>query len=321
MSGLKLVDLFCGAGGFSRGFKEAGFSVVLGLDNVETVAGTFKANFPGSKVIVEDIKLVRAEDIEALIGSPKVVIGGPPCEPFTSANPKRKPNPLDRLYADPVGSLVLHFVRLVGDLNPEVFVMENVPGILEGELKDALRKEFKRAGYGKVYFNVLRAEDYGTPSHRIRVFVSNIRIKPKPSRERVTVIEAISDLPPPSLNPPIPNHEPVPLSPKKLKRIAKLRWGQALISYKGYGDKVCYNLVRLHPYKIAPTVMGSSRFIHPFEDRLLTVREHARLMGFPDDHVFLGGRDTQFNQVGEAVPVPLAKAIAKVVRDYLEGVL
>jgi len=65
--------------------------------------------------------------------------------------------------------------------------------------------------------------------------------------------------------------------------------------------------------------MGSSRFVHPFEDRLLTVREHARLMGFPDDHVFLGGRDVQFNEVGEAVPVPLARCIAREILRNLES--
>ena len=65
--------------------------------------------------------------------------------------------------------------------------------------------------------------------------------------------------------------------------------------------------------------MGSSRFIHPFRDRLLTVREHARLMGFPDNHIFIGGRDVQFNEVGEAVPVPLARAIAREVKRYLKN--
>ena len=313
-----VVDLFCGAGGFSRGFKEAGFDIALGLENLEPVAETYMENFPEAEIIVEDIQRVRAEEIERLVGKPDVVIGGPPCEPFTKANPKRRENPLDRLYEDPIGRLVLHFVRIVGDLKPKVFVMENVPSIVDGELRNALKREFKEAGYGEVYFNFLRAEDYGTPSHRLRVFISNIRIKPRPLKERVVVIEAIGDLPDPRSMHDIPNHEPVPLSPRRLKRIAKLRWGESLIRYRGAGGEVYTNLTRLHPYKIAPTVMGSSRFIHPFDNRLLTVREHARLMGFPDDHIFIGGRDLQFNQVGEAVPVPLAKAIALEVKKKLE---
>ena len=75
----------------------------------------------------------------------------------------------------------------------------------------------------------------------------------------------------------------------------------------------------MHPRRHAPTVMGSSRFIHPYEDRLLTVREQARLMGFPDYHVFLGGKDAQYDMVGEAVPPPLAKAIAGEVLRYLDA--
>ena len=102
-----------------------------------------------------------------------------------------------------------------------------------------------------------------------------------------------------------------------MRRIRKLKWGQALIRYYGFKGKQLPNLIRLHPKKIAPTVLGSSRFIHPYEDRFLTVREQARLMGYPDNFVFLGGRDVQYNQVGESVPVPLSRAIAEVVLEYL----
>lgn len=314
-----VIDLFCGAGGFSRGFEEAGFKILLGLDNFEPVARTYQENFPNAVIIVDDIKNIRSEDILKEIGTtPDVVIGGPPCEPFTKANPRREPDPIDRLYKDPIGRLVLHFIRIVGDLRPKVFVMENVPGIMEGELKKCIREEFARVGYKKIYFNVLRAEHYETPSYRTRVFISNIRIKPKPSNRIVRVIDAIGDLPDPRDIHDIPNHEYVPLSPKKQRRISKLKWGEALIRYRGAG-KIYENLIRLHPFKPAPTVMGSSRFVHPFEDRLLTVREHARLMGFPDYHIFLGGRDVQYNQVGEAVPVPLAKAIANYIRNWLES--
>ena len=314
----RVVDLFCGAGGFSRGFKDEGFQVVLGIDNVEAIAESFRRNFPDAEVLVEDISSLRSEEIYSITGDIDVIIGGPPCEPFTGANPQRRPNPLDRLYEDPIGRLVLHYIRIVGDLKPKVFVMENVPALLEGPLREAIERELARVGYLRVYFNVLRAEDYGTPSHRLRLFISNIRIRPLPLKRRITVIEAIGDLPPPQVPHGIPNHDYVPISPRKQKRIGKLRWGEALIRYSGADGKVLFNYVRLHPYKLAPTVMGSSRFVHPFEDRLLTVREQARLMGFPDDHVFLGGRDLQFDQVGEAVPPPLARVIAREVRNFLE---
>ena len=314
-----VLDLFCGAGGFSRGFRDEGFKIVLGLDNMEPVAKTFKLNFPSAYVIVEDIKSVHSEDILSLVGEVDVIIGGPPCEPFTRANPRRRRDPLDRLYGDPIGTLVLDFIRIVGDLRPSVFVMENVPALAERALREALLREFARVGYREVYFNMLRAEDYETPSHRLRLFLSNVRLKPRKSARRRVVIEAIGDLPPPTSIHDIPNHEYVPLSPSKERRIRKLRWGQALIRYMGAEGRVYYNFIRLHPYRIAPTVMGSSRFVHPFEDRILTVREQARLMGFPDDHVFYGGREVQYDEVGEAVPVPLARAIAREVKRVLEG--
>jgi len=313
-----VIDLFCGAGGFARGFVEVGFNVVLAIDNMEPVARTFKINFPETIVLCEDIKNINDRILKRLLLGKQVdvVIGSPPCEPFTAANPRRKPNPLDRLYVDPIGQLVLHFIRIVDYVRPKIFIMENVPHIAEGELKRALREEFKRIGYNRIYFNLLKAEDYGTPSHRLRMFISNIPIKPRKRRGKITVEEALSSLPPPT--PEIPNHEPVPISPRKLRRISRLKWGQALVRFYGFMGKLYPNLIRLHPHKIAPTVLGCSRFIHPYEDRFLTVREQARLMGFPDDHIFLGGRDLQYNQVGEAVPVPLSKAIAQVVLEKLE---
>lgn len=315
-----VVDLFCGAGGFSRGFRDAGFKIVCAVENFKPVAKTYAENFPEVILIFEDIKNVHSKDVFELIGSnPDVIVGGPPCEPFTSLNIKRRRNPVDRLYSDPIGQLVLHFIRIIGDLQPKVFVMENVPQILDGDLKYYLRREFARVGFNKVYFNVLRAENYGTPSRRRRVFISNIPLRPVRFKIRIPVIKAIGDLPDPNGLHDIPNHEPVPLSPSKLRRIAKLRWNQALFHFSGAGSRLYSNWIRLHPHRLAPTVLGNSRFIHPFENRLLTVREQARLMGFPDDHIFYGGRDIQFNQIGEAVPVPLARAIAESVKRYLEN--
>lgn len=311
----RIIDLFCGAGGFGLGFKQAGFRIVLGVDNNKAPARSYKYNFPEAIVLAEDLKNITGKDIELMlreIGVNKVdvIIGSPPCEPFTAANPRRKKDPLDRLYVDPIGRLVLHYIRIVGELEPKIFVMENVPSLLEKPIINALKREFARAGYSQIYFNLLKAEDYCTPSHRLRVFVSNIKIKPeKKCKQPPTVMDALKDLPPPGSDYP-PNHQPYHTPYRKLKRIAKLKWDQPLIYYKGARRRLP-NLIRLNPNRHAPTVLGSSRFIHPFENRLLTVREQARLMGYPDDHVFLGGREEQYNQVGESVPVPLAKAIAE----------
>jgi len=312
-----LVDLFSGAGGFAEGFRRAGFRVLLGIDNDPAAIRSYKANFPEAVALAMDIKDVTGALIEKLVGRPDVVIGSPPCEPYTGANPRRMKNPIDRLYQDPAGQLVLHFARIVGELEPKVFVMENVPGILD--VKEELRRIFAEAGYPEIYFNVLAAEDYGTPSHRLRVFISNIKIRPRKLPRRMTVEEALRGLPEPGSGD-VLNHELPSMSPRKARRVARLRWGQALIYYEGAEGRRYPNLVRLDPRRHAPTVLGSSRFIHPYEDRFLTVREQARLMGFPDNHVFLGGRDEQYNQVGEAVPVPLAEAIAWEVRKFFEKV-
>ncbi|MDN5358436.1 MAG: (cytosine-5)-methyltransferase 1 [Candidatus Diapherotrites archaeon] len=307
---MRVLDLFAGAGGFARGFMDAGFEIVGAVEAWKYSAETYVNNFPGVRMWAQDIKTLDAADVEKEIGKPDVIIGGPPCEAFTVANAKREKEPLDRLYKDPRGRLTLHFIRFVGDLQPEVFVMENVLGIIEGDLKEALRYEFGRVGY-EVKFNVLEASIYGVPSKRTRVFISPIRIRPKAGRRR-TVWDAIGDLPDPRDVHNIPNHVYKPLPRRVEKVVHKLKWGQAPVYFKG-AKRVHQNYIRLHPNRVAPTVMGSSRFIHPFSDRLLTVRENARLMSFPDDHVFYGPLEQQYNQAGEAVPPLLARKIAEVV--------
>lgn len=316
-----LADLFAGGGGFTRGFREAGFEPILAVEVDDAAARTYVANFPKTLTIVEDIRNVGCDSIRRIIGGRRVevLIGSPPCEPFTGSNPERMEDPLDRLYRDVEGQLVLEFIRVLECLNPDYFVMENVPAILEDGLRGALREEFGRAGYS-VYFNLLKAEDYGTPSHRLRVFISNLKLEPPRLGRTKNVWEALSDLPAPSHDPVIPNHEPPPnLSKSKLKRVFRLKWGDSMINYEGAEGRTLPNFIKLHPHRAAPTVLGASRFIHPYENRLLTVREQARLMGFADDHVFLGGRDQQYNQVGEAVPPPLARVIALEVLKHIGG--
>ncbi len=302
---MNVVDVFAGCGGFSRGFKEEGFELVVAIENFKPVAETYKTNFPEAEVIVKDVKEVYGNEIKRICGDVDVLIGSPPCEPFTSINLRRMRIPEDRLYRDKRGQLVLHFIRLVKELKPKVFIMENVPQILE--LRNAIEREFRKIGVYRIYFNILKAQNYGNPSKRTRVFISNIPIDEKPAKKYVKVMDALKDLPP--LNT-IPNHEEIRISKSKLEKIAMLKWGESLVKFGGRFE----NWLRLHPYRLAPTVMGHSRFIHPFEDRLLTVREQARLMGFPDNHIFLGGKNVQFEMVGEAVPVPLARAVAREVK-------
>ncbi|HEV8359098.1 MAG TPA: DNA cytosine methyltransferase, partial [Candidatus Thermoplasmatota archaeon] len=180
------VDLFAGAGGFSRGFGEAGFDVLHAVELQRAHADAYAANFPATKVHNDDIRQLPGLGVR-----PDVLIGGPPCEAYTGANARRRPNPLDRLYADAEGSLVLEFVRLAEMLKPRAFVMENVVGVADGPLRAALQAEFRRVGFPTVFFNVLRAEEHGTPSRRERMFVSNLPIQPKPAPGPITVGEAL----------------------------------------------------------------------------------------------------------------------------------
>ncbi|MDT7867648.1 MAG: DNA cytosine methyltransferase [Acidianus sp.] len=309
-----VADLFSGAGGFSRGFELAGFNVVVAVENDPPVAKTYKANFPYAYLIADDVKDVSERTIREISGLGRgdfdVIIASPPCEPFTPTNRNRMPNPLDRILTDPIGQLYLHAIRLIAELKPRFFVIENVSGVAEGPIRKVIEDELRKGGYDEVYFNIIRSEEYGVASERVRVFVSNVKLG-LAKRRPLTVMEALEGLPEPGAPWP-PNHDaPATLPRKLMRKVPKLRWGRSLVTFEGAGSRRFRNYIRLAPDRPAPTVMGSSRFIHPFEDRLLTVREQARLMGFPDYHVFLGGKDSQYNMVGEAVPVPLAQAIAE----------
>jgi len=311
------IDLFCGAGGFSRGFVEAGYKLLLGLDIDPACVESYSTNFPDAIVVEADIREVHSYDILRRVGRPDVVIASPPCEAFTKASKDLMEDPLDRLYTDPIGRLTLDAIRMIGDIRPRVFVIENVPGILEPPIRDSIKFELRRYGYDRVYFNVIDAEKLGCPSMRRRVFISNVPIRPKYTGERKTVWDAIGDLPDPRYPNDIPNHEYSQVPPRFEDRVRRLKWGQGMEYFMGSDQRVFVEYVRLHPYELAPTVMGRSRFIHPFDDRLLTVREQARLMTYPDSHVFCGNRNKQYDQVGESVPPLVSYHVAKMVLGYL----
>ncbi|MEM3819017.1 MAG: DNA cytosine methyltransferase [Nitrososphaerota archaeon] len=310
---LKILDVYSGAGGFSLGFRNC---ILAAIENHPHVVKTYRANFPDAIVFAEDVKRISGRDILKTVGEVDVVIGGPPCEPFTSINTKRMVDPYDRLFTDRQGRLVLEFTRLVDELKPRIYILENVPELVSEPLGSMIRKIFNRVGY-ETHFNMLEAEKYGTPSRRRRVFISNLEIDLSGMEETPKCVqEVLGDLPPPGS---LPNHSIISIGKSRLSRIKRLRWGQSLYKFRDGRGNIRYNWTRLNPKKIAPTIYGKARFIHPYEHRLLTVREQARLMGFPDNHVFYGGVDRQFDQVGEAVPPPLSKKIAKkIIKDMNE---
>lgn len=203
-----LVDLFCGCGGFSLGFQQAGFAVKMGIDLWADATTTYKHNFKNAVVLNEDIKNVTesliVERLKLNSNDVDVIIGGPPCQGF-SVSGKRDEN-------DPRNSLYKSFVRIVGKIKPKVFVMENVPGILrlfDGKALKSVIADFSLLGY-EVSYSILSSDYYGVPQQRRRVFFVGInrnKIKrtevfvfPKPYRGNGTGIplltskDAISDL-------------------------------------------------------------------------------------------------------------------------------
>jgi DNA (cytosine-5)-methyltransferase 1 len=310
----KVLDLFCGAGGFALGFQKAGFEIICGIDKDPLALSTYEKNIKPNQVLNLDIGSLHSIDLMRKLNVktwPDIIIASPPCEPYTLANAKRKKKPLSRLYEDPNGRLVLDTIRLIGDLRPKIFIIENVRNLIEGKLKDAISYEFKRVGYPKIFFNLLYAESYGVPSERKRIFISNNELNLK--RSRVTPDQFVMNvLPEDSLYATLPNHEEISIPESFDKKLYRLIWGRALVYFPSAISKrkSFKNWEKIRPNDIAPTVMGKSRFIHPYEARALTVREHASLMTFHNNFEFFGGTESQFDQVGEAVPPLLSYKIA-----------
>ena len=314
---MKILDLFCGAGGFSYGFKPHTDDTHLAIDLDSSALETYKLNFPDSIVWQTDIHSLHSNQIEGTLnGTPDVIIASPPCEEFSKANPDSKRSAAERIYGEGTAKLLLDAIRIIGDLTPQVFVIENVAALLNAGGKEIIQKEFERFGIDDVQINLIRAHQHGNPSKRLRVFISNIKLKP-PRKAPPTVMEAIGNLPGLGLNQifnpeiEVPNHVDYPVAENKMKAISKTRWGQGVRRFRVSKNRSLPNWVRLFPDRLSTSINGLSRYIHPYENRLLTVREHARLMSYPDSFVFAGFSDSQYNQVGESVPPLVSQLIAQ----------
>lgn len=199
---MRIVDLFAGCGGFSQGFKHAGFESVVALEIDEWASETFAANHPGTKVITQDVRQVSANKLGLL--AIDGVIGGPPCQGF-SLSGNRDPK-------DPRNSLFMEFVRFVRELQPRFFVMENVLGLLSMKTREhrpvveIIAEEFSKSGY-RLMNIVLNSADFGVPQSRQRIFFIGLRqdlpfnvfllnpVNANSLRAQVNLWDAISDLP------------------------------------------------------------------------------------------------------------------------------
>ena len=178
---MNVIDLFCGCGGFSRGFKQAGFNICLGVDIWKDATTTYKENFPEAKTITGDISCLNGDDLLSVTGlkadEVDIIIGGPPCQGFSLSG--------KRMLDDPRNVLYKSFVRIVSDIQPKIFVMENVPGLVKlfnGMVKDQVIEDFTNIGY-RVSMEQLTACDYGVPQARKRVFFVGINVTKIKDRE------------------------------------------------------------------------------------------------------------------------------------------
>lgn len=343
---MNVLDLFSGAGGLSYGFEMAGFNILLGIDNDEAALNTFKLNHKDSQTLNCDITKVTYEnEIKSLIGNKKidVIVGGPPCQGMSLSGPRKFEDPRNRLY--------LSYIRLVKEIKPKAFVIENVTGIIslfKGQIKDHIIEEFTKMGY-KVQFKTLIASDYGVPQNRKRViFVGTLEDGfsfPEPVDYTVTTEMSISDLPPLEyelgeeeadyLTQPQNDYQKIMRSNswKVYNHIAanhsdRVKEIIALVpdggNYKDLPEELRgtrkFNVAwtRFPSNRPSPTIdTGHRHHFHYKFNRVPTVRESARLQSFPDDFIFTGNKTQQFRQVGNAVPPIMAKAIADSLLDYL----
>lgn len=321
---MKILDLFCGAGGFFQGFSSLSDDNHLAIDIDEDALETYRINYSNAKILQTDINNLHSQQIvEELGGAPDIIIASPPCEEFSKANPDSRKSAAERIYGEGTAKLLLDAIRIIGDLAPKVFVIENVAALLLDGGKEIIKHEFERVDTDNVEFNLIRAHQHGNPSKRLRVFISNIPLK-LPRKYPPTVMETIGDLPSLDINEifnpgdEIPNHEIYPLADDKMKSVRRTRWGQGAKHFRVSKKRSLPNWVRLFPDRLATSINGLSRYIHPYEHRLLSVREHARLMSYPDSFIFTGSPDSQYNQVGESVPPLVSHLIAQEVRAHIE---
>lgn len=322
------------------GFEAAGFEVTTAVELAPYAAATLRAHFPGAKVLgpPDHPGDIRRLDASELPTEADVLIGGPPCQSFSIAAAQRflkGDAKFKRIgFADRNrGSLVHDYLRILEALRPRVFVIENVPGLmdLDGGLQlKSLLVRARKAGYVIAKPTVFQAADYGVPQLRQRLIIIGVARKSAPSNPDglipkathapsstlfaepyKTVVEALARLP---RNP--ANHLPREHQDSSIARYRRLRPGQR--EKLGRVD-------RLHPYRPSKTVIaggsngGGRSHLHPFLARTLTVRECARLQTFPDDFVFAGTMSRQFTQVGNAVPPLLAEHIARSIGSQIFG--
>jgi DNA (cytosine-5)-methyltransferase 1 len=337
------VDAFAGAGGLSLGLQGAGWDVVFAFDNDPVAVETYRRNL-GLPAEVLDAELLEPGELMTRAGLKPgdcaLLAGGPPCQGFSLQRRGVRDDPRNRL--------VLRFLDYIAGLQPRAFLMENVPAIatVRGRaLLEAIVDRTGEAGYS-VYIRTLDAADYGVAQHRKRTFLIGLVadagpfVWPEPtiSGAPLTVAEALEGLPSPpqdgSPHPEVPNHyREARLSATNIERIRHVPPGggrehlppELRLKCHENGHRHLDTYGRLAWDRPSGTITARfdsftrGRFGHPVEDRSITLREGARLQGFPDWFIFEGNREDGARLIGNAVPPPLARALGRATRQALEG--
>ena len=334
---MNVLSLFSGCGGLDLGFERAGFSIPVANEYDPTIYDTFKKNHPNTHLIEGDIRQVTKEDILPFItGEVDGIIGGPPCQSWSEAGALKG-------IEDARGQLFYDYIRILREFKPKFFLAENVRGMLANRHSEAVKniiRLFDESGYD-VTLTLVNATDYGVAEERKRVFYIGfrkdlgIRFKfPKGStaddNKKLTLRDVIWDLqwdavpaaPKNKHNPEAINNNEYFIgaySPIFMSRNRVKGWDEQAFTVQASGRQC-----QLHPQAPKMLRVGTNdcRFVPGSEHlyRRMSIREIARVQGFPDDFEFLYQEtNNAYKMIGNAVPVNLAYEVAVAIRHFLEG--
>ncbi|MEY4903277.1 MAG: putative BsuMI modification methylase subunit YdiO [Bacteroidota bacterium] len=348
-----VIDMFCGVGGLTHGFVQAGFSVAAGYDIDKSCEYAFETNNKGAKYIAKDIKDVTGEELNNYFSTKqKILVGCAPCQPFSLYTNKKKESKIED-ESSPEGkwALLYSFSRLIKETEAQIISMENVPQLAkfnDGKVLKDFIKALEDLGY-KVSCSIVNAQDYGVPQRRKRLILlasklGEIELLPATHNKTnyVTVKKAIGNLP--KIEDGVadkndPMHYARKLGDLNKRRIQATREGGfwrewpeelKLACHKKEGG-VSFRSVygRMSWDDVAPTMttycvgLGNGRFGHPEQDRAISMREAAIFQSFPIDYAFIDPNKVLSTaaiarQIGNAVPVRLGEIIAESIKKHLE---
>lgn len=332
-----LVSLFSGCGGSSLGYKMAGFKILLASEFIPIVRQVYKANFPDTPILENDIRKTTGKEILDTIGLKKgeevdVLDGSPPCSPFSKCGVLedgwRKVKHYSEGIKQRTDDLYFEYIRILKEVQPRIFLSENVDSLTHGKAKgyfNNIFQEMQKAGYN-VKAAILNAKNFNVPQSRNRLFFMGIRkdLKLEPSfpvsngNAILTVRNALTNL----KNTRKELDEAGVLKRRKtMYSYARiLKQGEAGAKYHPKGH--FFGLIRQSWSKPASTLIttAGSMLVHPAEDRYFTISELKRLHSFPDSFILLGSYMQRQERIARSVPPNLMLALATKVRMLLQEI-